>query len=543
MTSTVTVAQFASPGEGFRVLLPDALAACGFRVQLVGQSIARDTYLDTEDWWLYRAGVTCRLRSMAGRCSLAVQPLSPAAVLPPEVSGLQEQLERPPAGYPGPMPGGKLAAWLAPLMRDAPVGPRLELKRRETRYRALSDGDTELECTVCVVQPLDGTPDQTCTELDLRLMQGDPGGLARVAKNVSRELGAKPTRDSALQRVAQQAGIRLPQLLEGEDLQLRKWDRFVDGAYRVLRRHFNRMLWNEPGTRLGVDPEYLHDMRVATRRMRSALRVFRDALPPRRLESLKRDLRWLGSALGEVRDLDVNLIHLQRQAIPDEPGAAPTMDRYVTQLRAHREKARRAMLRILDTRRYARFVERTRRFLEAGPPRRSRQAAAETPVVVAAAGIIRKRLKKVLRMGRAIEPGASDGQLHQLRIRCKRLRYACEFFADLYGRPAVRFAQRVTEVQGILGTHQDAIVARETLTQFAEDTCGPRAEVRRLCLALGQLIGQQKERAREARRQFFKAWKQFDRKKHRKPLQARIARFQRPTKDAPDKPAAGEDAR
>src|SRR3712207_2014084 len=93
-------------------------------------------------------------------------------------------------------------------------------------------------------------------------------------------------------------------------------------AFAILRRHFAEMLAHEPGVRLGEDPEDLHDMRVATRRLRAALKLYADALP-KRAERYESDLRWVAGALGEVRDLDVHLELLSREAsrngeVPEE---------------------------------------------------------------------------------------------------------------------------------------------------------------------------------------------------------------------------------
>ena len=319
----------------------------------------------------------------------------------------------------------------------------------------------------------------------------------------------------------QRAAAAPPPAPNGDDLSLRSEDRMVDAAHRVLCRHFNRMLLHEPGTREGADPEQLHDMRVATRRMRAALRVFRHAVAPRRARALKRDLKWIGGALGAVRDLDVYLKHLRDEALQVSPRLAPAVGTYIAVVEGLRERARVRMIRAFDTRRYADFVARTRRFLNAGPPARPSTPGGAVPLTEAARLAVLKNLSKVVEAGTALGPDAPDAELHALRIRCKRLRYACEFFTDIYGEPAARFAERVVELQDALGDHQDAIVANETLVAFAAEVRGPTARNRDLLMALGELTALHVRRAAAARKSFFKLWRRFDRKSVRRPLEAR----------------------
>jgi CHAD domain-containing protein len=176
------------------------------------------------------------------------------------------------------------------------------------------------------------------------------------------------------------------------------------------------------------------------------------------------------------------------------------------------------MIRALNTERYARLVQRFRRLLDGGPPQAAPTPEGEKPVPVMARKLLRKRTKTVLRKGRAAGPDSSDKKLHKLRIRCKRLRYACEFFRDLYGEPAQDFRKRVKELQDILGTNQDAVVARETLSSYAQELPGSDEEMDPLQRAVGELMARHARRSRNARKEFFKAWEKFDSKKVHKPL-------------------------
>ena len=318
---------------------------------------------------------------------------------------------------------------------------------------------------------------------------------------------------------------KIPALVEGSELTLRPDDRLVDAAYRVLRRHFVRMVWNESGTREGTDPARLHDMRVATRRLRAALGVFQSALGASRVKPLREPLRRIGRTLGAVRDLDVQLARLGADA-----RSGPSLSRghardalgesiglYRAFLEARRNEARLAMLRELSDGRRLDFMKRFRRFLDAGAPKRpsagGRRAAAEE-----GARIVRKRLKKALEGGRNLTRRSTDAELHAQRIRLKRLRYACEFFADLLGPEGVKFTTRVVELQDALGDQHDAVVGRETLSGIARGLRAPARLRRRVFLMLGHLAAQAARRERAARETFAKLWKRFDRKRTRRAL-------------------------
>ncbi len=505
--------------------LLDVFAEMGLDVHLEESSVRTEMYVDTTDWWLYRAGAICRLCTNGGKATLSIESLHPNNHHTRSSSESVESSHKFVQGsFPQALRAG-LPDELKDAMGQAALDVRLRLRRKHSVYRISGPNSLEFEAVADTVSFAKDVPSGPFAEVTLRLLRGSPNRLDPVSKKLSTNLRMKPVDSPTLCRGLQIAGIVPPGLVEGDDLILKPDDRFVDSAYRVLRRHFNRMAWNEPGTRLGLDPEFLHDMRVATRRIRAALRVFRPGLPPRRVQGLVRDLRWLGRTLGEVRDLDVYLIRLQ-QEIGDLPGdLQPGVEHFRKLLIKRREKARQRMLQVLDSRRYDKFIFRFRRFLDLGPPNYPTASKAKIPVGEVAGGIIKKRLRKVLRTGREIKKTSPDEQLHRLRIDCKRLRYVCEFFADIYGGAASKFARRVTKIQDILGVHQDAVVARSALSSFAGEISPPAGQREKVFMALGHLMAQHEGHARACRSEFAKVWKRFDRKKVRGTLLTRVKKF------------------
>ncbi len=251
-------------------------------------------------------------------------------------------------------------------------------------------------------------------------------------------------------------------------------------AFAVLRRQFAKMRSHEPGVRIGEDPEEVHDMRVATRRMRAAIKLFKGALPER-ARHLRGELKWLANVLGDVRDLDVQLERLEGwvAGTSDEPSEdeeyREALRRAARAMERRREEARGPMLEALDSARYERFETSFAEMLKlgprgglvpGGPP--DGDSTADEPAVVAGSGLLSRRYRKWRKLARGLDGSSVPEDYHELRKEGKRLRYALEFFADVYGESATDgLVKPLKAVQDDLGLHQDDIVAAEWLRELA----------------------------------------------------------------------------
>ncbi len=246
-------------------------------------------------------------------------------------------------------------------------------------------------------------------------------------------------------------------------------DPMAEAGRKVLRFHFARMLASEEGTRQGTDIEALHNMRVATRRMRAAFDVFRPWYRPRVVRPFIKGLRATGRALGDVRDLDVFMAKAQTylKTLPEAErgGLEPLLEAW----QARREQARARMLAYLDGEAYARFVERFYAFLE-NEAAGLRKESPDRPARVreAAPVLIYERLAHVLAYEPLLEQ-ASIEQLHALRIAFKRLRYTLEFFREVLGPQAAAALKDIKAMQDHLGDLNDADVACDLLNRFLAD--------------------------------------------------------------------------
>jgi len=280
---------------------------------------------------------------------------------------------------------------------------------------------------------------------------------------------------------------------------------------KVLAQQRYRMEANLEGAAADLDPEFVHDLRVATRRARSALRLFAPALGPRRCDSLRMELGWAARLSGPVRDLDVFLESLPGNL--ERVAVSPEGREWITGwLRRRREEAREAMVAGLASRRHAALVARLRLLSESPAPRSPRGPAGATAAAAAAEHIARAA-RKARRGGKELTDPPAPEALHRLRILFKRLRYTCEFFRDALESEAEAYLALLVEVQDCLGAHQDAIAAEALLREAAAEAASAGAPAAVL-LDLGALVQLQRDAALARRTAFAPLWKQFRKHAH-----------------------------
>jgi CHAD domain-containing protein len=237
-------------------------------------------------------------------------------------------------------------------------------------------------------------------------------------------------------------------------------DTLAEAGRKVLRMQLLRMLAAEPGARLGEGAEGVHKMRVATRRMRAAWRVFDGAYPPRVARRYVAELREVAQALGTVRDLDVMLERLAayRAGLASEEAKA-ALEPLVAEWRANRAAARRELLDLLQGAAYDHFVTDYRELVDGVPTVMAGDEPA-TRVRDVAAGRIWRAYER-LRAHDAQVPFADVPALHALRIDGKRLRYTLEFMREILPPTVEPIVAQVTKLQDHIGELNDSQIAAE----------------------------------------------------------------------------------
>ncbi len=242
---------------------------------------------------------------------------------------------------------------------------------------------------------------------------------------------------------------------------------------RAVGRSTAQLRSHEPGVRAGVDPEAVHRFRVATRRLRSDLATFRPLLDPGPVADLRADLAWLGGVVGAVRDADVLAARLAASAgVLGVDPRAPTLVALLAVLDHERDAARVELLAALDSVRYASLLARLDA-LAASPPARPRHRGRLRRPARSSARlrrIVGRRWDDLAAAAEALPPdlaSAADADLHRVRIRAKRVRYAADAVADAVPA-AAPFAAALTGLQDVLGEHHDAVVATARLRDLRD---------------------------------------------------------------------------
>jgi CHAD domain-containing protein len=245
-------------------------------------------------------------------------------------------------------------------------------------------------------------------------------------------------------------------------------DTMAEAGRKVLRFHFSRMLRHEAGTREGKDIEELHDMRVATRRMRSALQIFVPYFKAEAIRPHAAGLQRTARALGAVRDLDVLMEKARAYLAALGEQHESDLDPLLTLWKSRRERARDEMLTYLDSTKYKEFQESFCLFVET-PGRGVRKQKRFPPRPAKARHVmptlIYTRWARVHAFDKVLD-NASVAALHALRIECKRLRYTLEFFREALGPSVQQVIAEVVKLQDHLGNLNDADVANRMLSDF-----------------------------------------------------------------------------
>ena len=446
--------------------------------ELGGEPLAKriftSVYHDTPDYRLARLGITLRHRIEGEYAAWQLK-------LPRQEGRLELELEAP-AELPS-LPADVLDVLAAPLHGRSLV-PVATL-RTERRGVLVEVEGARADVVVDAVAVVDGPRSGTrFAELEAEL-QG--GGSMAVIEAALRDAGAAD-------------GDLRPKLLRvldlEEDAPQPESDEPGEQLRAMLERQYREILRHDPGTRLGDDPEELHDFRVAVRRLRALLRAGRPLVVETWSEPLRAELGWLGRVLGPTRDLDVLLGHLREEATRLGP-KGDALQPLVTALEAERVTLRATMLTELRSRRYLELLGALERAAWSPLLR-----AEQEPLEAIAAREFRQLRKTMSKLGRK----ASADELHRARIRGKRARYAAELAEANIGEPATRFIERAKRFQDVIGEHQDARVAEERIRVLARGAPPATADAAR------RVLKRQRARRREARAELPGAWKRLKRK-------------------------------
>lgn len=287
-------------------------------------------------------------------------------------------------------------------------------------------------------------------------------------------------------------------------------DTMAEAGRKILLADFVQMLEHEAGSRIGEDIEHVHQMRVATRRMRSAFRLLEAYYKPGAIQPYIQGLRQIARRLGKIRDLDVMIDDLQQYQAKQPPEHEHVFDSIIERLDKRRRRARKKFVRFLDSPDYQTFVEQYARFLtKVGKGARSQDADGVVPYQVrhVLPTIIHQHLADVRAYDTVID-NRDQLTLHALRIEFKRLRYAITYFTDVLGTSARNYISEIKKMQDYLGRLNDAYVAVHRLQALLNEDKLTDEQIALIQSYIEQLEAEQQRRITD----FPEVWQQFNKR-------------------------------
>jgi CHAD domain-containing protein len=456
----------------------------------------RRTWLDTFDWRLYRAGLTLELISQARQPGRLVLTGRDGAVL---------AAEAPAAAVSWPalltaLPAGPLRELLEPVAGVRALMPVARAISKVQELRALNDDDkTIARLAVDRMSVTFPARAQAQARLSLAPVRGYQGQADKLGRELAGLPGISAGRGTALDTALAAAGCRAGEIPgKAAALRLAPGRPAAAALAAILTSQLDSLEANVPGTIRDVDSEFLHDLRIAVRRTRSALKLCGAVLPDGLAAGFRPEFRWLGQLTTPTRDLDVYLLGFDEMAAGLVGASPDELQPFRDYLAASRRTAQRQLGRALRSPRFTRLGHDWRAVLADVHPARKRPSVGQLAEAKIAAAC-----RKALRSGQLITAASPPESLHDLRKRCKELRYLVEMFSSLYD-PAQRWqaVRELKALQDCLGEFQDAEVQRAEIRAFAEQMLAARSAPAATLLAMGEIAAGLALRQRRARSTF-----------------------------------------
>lgn len=462
----------------------------GFSASNVQAEKLTTVYYDTDDLRLTRWG--CSLRHRRGHGWTLKLPTSPS-------NGVLARVEHTFEGS-GSKPPAEALDLVSAFLRGRPVHPVAKLKtlRKSVKLHGASGEEVAevVDDDVRVVS--DGHVADRFRQVEVELLNGAPTATLEQLKQSLQDAGAGPVEETPKNvRALGSAALELPELHCERPIPQSPAAEVVRYS---LAASVERLLRYDAPLRIGMDPESVHQARVATRRLRSDLRTFLPLLVNEWACGLREKIKWLGDELGAVRDADVLVGRLRKRAMKlsseDARAGESVIDRFAKECNEKRAH----LTRMLREKRYLDLLE---ELVEAAKEPRLEPQAFD-PAVDVLPSLVEEPWKRLRKSVKVLGDDPSDDELHQARIKAKQCRYAAEAIEPIGGKPVARFARRVEKLQTVLGELHDAVVAEQRLREIK----GDRDEV----FAAGELAAMEAHAADEARSSWRKAWKKASKK-------------------------------
>jgi inorganic triphosphatase YgiF len=479
-----------APGEGAKVASAAPLAGLAGRANRVNA-----LYFDTPTRELSRHGLGLRLRRIGRHWRATLKAAGESG------GGLHH---RPEWEYPMPGPLLDLSRFAATPLADLPgaetlherLAPILATEFRRTIWDLALQPGSRVEVALDQGRIVARGRESPIEELEIEVLEGPVSVAFDLAEDFARSLALRPEPASKLARGLALAAAARPRPVHATRVSIADAPDAREAARRIAAACLAHAQANEAGVLASADIEFVHQLRVALRRLRSALRLFREALPPGEDAAFADDLRWAAAVLGHCRDWDVFVTETLVPLVAAQ-GDAATGRAILARARARQREARRIAREAIVSPRYGRAMIRLARWLcaPAEPPE------GVQPLEHFASRRLRKGARRVAAGSEAFATLDAAAR-HRLRILVKRQRYAVEFLGSLFkSRPVRRHVRALSRVQDALGMANDCANALAHVRELAppagfvefargwfaaREMAGVEAAARELALAAGE---------------------------------------------------------
>ncbi|MBV8851869.1 MAG: CHAD domain-containing protein, partial [Sinobacteraceae bacterium] len=413
-----------------------------------------DTYFDTDDWRIHRAGYALRIRTESGRTEATLKALHSARADVADRREVTEALESGPVSNAtdtirhssGPV-GRRVHAVSGAHSLVALFEVRTSREKFAVRQADQDEPLGEIALDETIICRPDGTPRTTLKRVEVEAQAQSHKPLQALVKSLRRECELSAAQDSKYSQGLKSAGLAPLPPASLSPTTVHTSMRMDEAVFASLRRYLAAWYQHEPGARLGDDPEELHDLRVAGRRLEALLRQFREYLPEALLQ-LRPVLRGVRQVLGEARDLDLALAEIEAFIAtlpePERQALKPLQQHLIEE----RIQARQRMLELLDSESVRVAFERLTQIL-------ARPAGAGDDAAIMAVNVaptlLRTRFRKLRKDADALQPDSSMATYHEVRSQVKKLRYALETVAMLHGKAGDAMLRALRRWQEKLG--------------------------------------------------------------------------------------------
>lgn len=466
--------------------------------------VLKAVYFDTESHTLREAGFVLRVRNDGKGFVQTIKSVNGANVatrmeIKAEVAEQQPEIAA--------IPDEALRKRIAKLLKGDELKALFGVEMKRTTILLKPQRGTEIEAAFDVGEIRCGKARLPISEFELELVKGDVPALIACARELTADSGltlslqSKAERGYALARQSAEAPVAAGRL--GLPCGASADDAFA----RIVGHCLRHLLGNWPAVTAGRDPEGVHQMRVALRRLRSAFSLFGGPFR-QAMKEIEVEVRWIADVLGAARDLDVFQDEVLKPAA-DAHGDDDRLQQLSTLVRARRRIAWHASLEALESERFRRLALELAAVTFARPW--SQVPIGGVEAMVPARDFAFERLSQ--RYARARSLGKRIAELdvekwHALRIKLKKLRYAVDFFSSLFSaKRTTRFLSRLSDLQDVLGEMNDAAVARALVGEMLaghSDAAGTGVSY-----AAGVVVGWHVGHLRDKGGLLKKRWKRF----------------------------------